>query len=153
MDQQDALYIFQGGPDNVPWFEFVRNHGAERLNDYLREGFYWVCPKGVKIGDRAFIYLTAPLSRIVGLVEVTGEPFWNYPDRFDNSFMAGKRCVRISFLEAFDTESDLLTIWNLRKLFAKDWGWVRYPRGSTKIPATDGIRKSFLELVDEVRNA
>lgn len=135
-------FILQGGPENVEWFEAFQKYG-QRFKNLTH--VYWTCPKSARKGDHAFIYLTAPLSRIVGKADIIGEPFFNdVPYRFDNKFMEGKWCCEIDIEFAFDVDSELLTMKNFRKLFGHDWGWVRYPRGSVKIP--EEILPAFLEL-------
>lgn len=136
-------FIFQGGAENVNFFHLT--DAARRRLQY-----FWTCHKGARKGDTAFIYLCAPLSRIVGRVELIGEPFENIPNMFQNPYMAGKLCVEIEFREYLDESLDLLTARNLKTLFGKDWGWSRYPRGATRIP--DSILPPFLELVGRVRH-
>lgn len=101
------FYIFQGGPE-TKWL----------IEDGHFPTFFWTANKHVKKGEIAFIYLTAPISKIVG-AEVGEVNFYG--------------------------EHESLSMKNLRKLFATDWGWVRYPRGSTRIP--DEIMGSFYELI------
>jgi len=149
------MFIFQGGKENNEWFDFCRKYGADKLNAHLRAmndedtGFFWTCHKQAKKGDEAYIYLTAPLSRIVGKVRLVDKPFQNFPNRFDNSFMDNKLCVEVEFVESYETEN--LTIKEMRNLFGVDWGWVRYPRGSVKIP--EHILPVFNEWVELENNA
>jgi hypothetical protein len=133
-------FIFQGGAENKIWF----------LNKHYRAAagaWFWSAQKTAKVGDIAFIYLTAPLSRIVGKVEIKGEPFYNYPNRFENPIMLNRYCVEVEYKETFEIESELLTMKNLRKVFA-DWSYLRYPRGGVRIP--DAIVPPFLELVGKI---
>lgn len=129
------FYIFQGGPE-TKWL----------IEDGHFPTFFWTANKHVKKGEIAFIYLTAPISKIVGAVRITGEPFFNpaATSMFDNPFMYDKWCVEVGEVN-FYGEHESLSMKNLRKLFATDWGWVRYPRGSTRIP--DEIMGSFYELI------
>lgn len=119
------FWLFQGGPETEWLLE----------DDSPFERFFWTANKHVQKGDVALIYLTAPLSRIVSTVRIVGAPFFNAAatSMFDNPFMYDKWCVEVG--EAVHLGShDELSIANLRKLFSLDWGWVRYPRGSTRIP-------------------
>jgi hypothetical protein len=133
-------FIFQGGPENLRWW--VKN------DLYRHSQWFWSANKHVVPGDKALIYLTAPLSRIVGDVDVIGKPFWN--DRsnsmFENDHMVDKWCVEVGNPFYYGMREDL-TMANLRKLFGVDWGWVRYPRGNTRVPAE--ILESLLELIGE----
>lgn len=112
-----------------------------RRNDlYSNEPWFWTCPKSANKGDFGFVYLNAPVSQIVGCVKFIGEPFYNvdmFP-RWANNWM-----VEIGEVKDFSSNENL-TIAKLRELFP-DGGWLRYPRGKTKIPAE--ILKPFLELV------
>lgn len=136
-------FIFQGGATNVDFFHLT--DAARRRLQY-----FWTCHRSAKRGDEAFIYLTAPLSRIVGRVELVGDPFVNFPDMFENPYMLNKTCVEIEFREYFDESLDLMTARNLKAVFGLDWGWTRYPRGATRIPAD--ILPPFLELVGRARH-
>lgn len=120
------LWLFQGGAE-TEWLLKADESGFDQ--------FFWTANKNVCVGDVALIYLTAPLSAIIATVQIIGEPFFNpaATSMFNNSFMYDKWCVEVG--KAFYLgRHDELTIANLRRLFATDWGWVRYPRGSTRIP-------------------
>lgn len=131
-------YILQGGAEHLDYFENnvrYENFGVE---------FFWTCPKQALKGDICFVYLCAPLSRIVGQVSLIGEPFHNVGNVFKNSIMNGKWCVQIGEVKHIPFRHEL-TMKGLRELFAIDWAWLRYPRGNCKIPAD--IVQPFLELV------
>ena len=130
-------YILQGGPENLGYFE--------HNEDYQDEQWWWSGPKSAKPGDIAFIYLTAPVSRIVGRTEIMGEPFHNMAKIFDNPMMDNRWCVPVKVVIYYPHRFEL-TMAGLRSLFSKDWPWLRYPRGGTKIPAH--ILPPFLELID-----
>ena len=119
------LWLFQGGPE-TEWL---------LQEDSPFDQYFWTANKHVKKGEIALIYLTAPLSRIVATARIVGEPFFNpaATSMFDNPFMFDKWCVELSETVYLGSH-DELSIANLRKLFSLDWGWVRYPRGSTRIP-------------------
>lgn len=119
------FWLFQGGPE-TEWL-------LEEDSPFKR--FFWTANKNVKKGEIAFIYLTAPLSRIMATVRIVGDPFFNSGETsmFDNPFMNDKWCVEVGETVYLGSH-DELSIANLRKLFSVDWGWVRYPRGSTRIP-------------------
>ena len=133
------FYIFQGGPENLRWWlkndEYHRDHQS-----------FWSANKHVRPSDVVFIYLTAPLSRIVGTVSVLGDPFFNprANSMFLNPHMLEKWCVEVGYPFYFGDHEEL-KLSNLRRLFGADWGWVRYPRGNTRIP--NEIVSPFLELI------
>lgn len=131
----ENLWLFQGGAET----EWLIEDG-----DFYQ--FFWTANKHVEVGDVALIYLTAPISGIVGTVRILGKPFFNHAatSMFNNEFMHDKWCVEVGEALYIGRHEDL-TIRNLRKLFAVDWGWVRYPRGSTRIPAD--IVGPLLELL------
>ena len=129
-------YILMSGPELLPYFE----PGADL------EDWWWTVSPSAKVGDQGFIYLTAPVSRIVAQVEITGAPFNNIANVFDNPKCDGKWMSPINLVRLLPARPEL-TIQGLRLLFGTDWGWVRYPRGRTTIPAH--IIKPFLELVNE----
>jgi hypothetical protein len=139
---EPSYYILQGGPENIDFFE---NNAA-----YRDEDWWWSGPKTAKPGDLAFIYLTAPLSRIVGRVKIIGEPFYNAAHIFNNPIMNDRWCVPVGDVLHYPARREL-TMRGLRELFSVDWAWVRYPRGNTRIP--DHIIKPFLELVDGDRES
>lgn len=130
------FWLFQGGAE-VEWL---------LQEDSPFDTYFWTANKHVKKGDIALIYLTAPLSRIMANVRIVGEPFFNpaATSMFDNPFMYDKWCVEVGET-LYHGSHDELSIRNLRKIFSDDWGWVRYPRGSTRIPKE--IEKPLLELL------
>lgn len=130
------FYIFQGGPETEWLLE----------SDSPFDTFFWTANKHVKKGEVAFIYLTAPISKIVAGVNIVGDPFFNpaATSMFDNPFMFDKWCVEVGNTLYYGQHEEL-SMRNMRKLFAADWGWVRYPRGSTRIP--DEIVSPFLEMM------
>jgi hypothetical protein len=164
-----TYYILQGGPENLRWW--LKNE------EYRTWKWFWTANKHIKPGDIAFIYLTSPLSRLVGSVDILGEPFFHFEDtQFDNSHMHNKWCVEVGNPKYFGDVEDKcaecgvfrnthrlrkakglldcpkfvadggpLSMTNLRKLFAVDWGWVRYPRGNTRVP--DEILPALKELI------
>jgi len=132
-----AYYIVMSGPEHLPAFE------QHRLDT---EQWWWSVPKGAKVGDIAFVYLTAPVARIVGRVTITGEPFHNIGKVFDNPKCDNKFMAPVGNA-IYYPEREELTMRGLRRLYSQDWGWVRYPRSMTRIP--DDILPPFLELFDE----
>lgn len=125
--------IVLGGAEHEGFF--VRN------SDYTGEDWFWTVPKDAQIGDICFVYLTAPLSRIVGRFTITGEPFLNlgmFPD------YSGKYMAEIGNVQYYPPKPEL-TIRGLRALFC-DWAWLRYPRNKTRIPPH--ILPPFLELLE-----
>lgn len=150
MAKTPNYYIFQGGPELIKYWLVPE--------EWTGHKWYWSANKHVVAGDKAFIYLTSPQSRIVGEVDVMGEPFFNgQPYAFDNPHMNDKWCVEVGNPIPFtNTALDYtgggpvhLSMMNLRKLFGKDWGWVRYPRGNTRVP--DEILPALLELASQSR--
>lgn len=133
-------FILQGGAEHLDYFENNPRYESAGVE------FFWTCLKQAKKGDTALIYLCAPQSRIVGSVELTGEPFHNVGDMFKNPIMKDKYCVQIGKVKFFPFRREL-TMRGLRELFAIDWAWLRYPRGNTKIPAD--IVQPFLELIQK----
>lgn len=117
---------------------YFKNHEA-----YKNQEWFWVVPKSAKKGDTAFIYLAAPLSRIVGRVSLIEEPFFHVTGIFENKKMQNKWCCRIGEVESFDEKPEI-TMRGLRHLFGNDWRWLSYPRSHAKIPAE--ILEPFLEL-------
>lgn len=131
-------FILQGGAENHDFF--LHNE------IFADEQWFWTVPKGAKKGDIGFVYLCAPLSRIVGRVELTAEPVFNgLPYMFEAEVMRDKWCAEIGKVKYF-REREELKFMGLKKLFGADWGWIRYPRGNTKVPAE--ILQPFLELMD-----
>ena len=128
-------YILMGGAEHLDFFE----HNAR----YAGDQWFWTVPKGARAGEVGFVYLCAPVSRIVGRVEFIAKPFYNvgmFPEWADQ-WMA-----EVGNVVYFPTRHEL-TIRGLRELFSADWGWPRYPRSKTIIPAD--IVQPFLELVKE----
>ena len=168
-------WIFIGGPENLRHWEARRLHDGQQ--------WFWTANKRVRSGDTGFIYLTAPLSRIIGEVDIVGEPFFNHAEggMFSNRYMLDKWCVEVANPVYFTPPGDgcaecgksrdghnrtpgwyeegaceqyqkivsNLSMTNMRKLFAKDWGWVRYSRGNTQVPPH--VLAPFLELIDQNR--
>lgn len=130
-------YILVGGPEHLESFE------KHIYSDPSHE-WYWTLLKQAKIGDIAFIYLTAPVSRIVGQLEVIGEPFYNV-NRFENPKTKNKWMAEVG-KDVYFFERRELTMKGLRELF-HDWNWLFYPRGNTKIPSH--IVEPFLELISD----
>lgn len=127
-------YILLGGAEHLPFFE---NH-----ENFQTEKWFWTVPKSAKIGDIGFVYLCAPVSRIVGQIEIIDEPFFNqhtFPT-WQNNWMSEIGNVK------FFAPCGALTIKGLRALFP-DWSWLRYPRGKTRIPAE--ILTPLLELIND----
>jgi len=133
-------FILQGGAELLFWF---RNH-SHRIG--TSQQFFWTSPKTASKGDKAFIYLCAPESRIVAEVELIAEPFHNVGNMFENDIMRDKWCVEIGNAKYLEPRHEL-KMRGLRELFAIDWAWLRYPRGNTKIPAD--ILQPFLELINQ----
>lgn len=129
-------YIFLGGAENLKYWE------DERLKNHQ---WFWSANKHVLPGDIGYIYLSAPLSRIVGEVDIVGKPFFHHGGTmFSNTHMSDKWCVEVANPRYYGERLDL-TMKNLRSLFAVDWGWVRYPRGNTRVP--DDILPALQELI------
>jgi|CXWL01.1.fsa_nt_gi hypothetical protein len=135
--KKTTYYILQGGPKLIEDWRPVRwPDGSE---------WYWTAHKDAKPGDRAFVYLTAPLSRIIGEVMIVEQPWLNSePYAFDNPIMHGKWCSEVGHPVAYSLHEEGLTIAGLRRLFADEWPWLRYPRGNTRVP--DEILPMLLEL-------
>lgn len=128
-------YVLQGGPESLEFFENSQNFSDEE--------WYWTVPKKAEIGDLGLVYLTAPISRIVGQVEIVQNPFLNLGNVFDNPKMNGKYCAQVEFKKYFQFREDL-TISGLRNLFP-EWSWLFMPRGNTRVPET--LLKPILELI------
>lgn len=131
-----SYWIFQGGPE-TEWL---------LKGDSPFDQYFWTANKHVKVGEVAFIYLTAPISKIVAGVNIVAEPFFNPAETsmFDNEFMFDKWCVEVGNTLYYG-QHEGLSMRNMRTLFSLDWGWVRYPRGSTRVP--DEIVSPFLEML------
>lgn len=130
----DNYYILLGGPEHLEWFE---NFEDDPLSQY-----FWTVPKTARVGETAFVYLTAPVSRIVGKVLLVGEPFFN-KNEFENPHTKKKWMAEIKFVGYFEPRAEL-TMRGLRSLFP-DWAWLGYPRGLTKIPTE--LAQPFMELI------
>ena len=129
-------YVLLGGPEHLPFFE---RHAA-----FAGASWFWTTPKGAQVGDVAFVYMSAPVSRIVGRMEVKAPPFFHLgKTMFDNPQMSDQYVAEIGGVEYFPPRREL-TIKGLRELFP-EWGWLRYPRSKTKIPTE--VLKPFLELM------
>lgn len=127
MSTEPNYYIVLGGPENV---DFFKNHEEQSV----AEQWFWSVPKDAKVGDEALVYLTAPESRIVGKVLITGEPFFHYGNTmFDNPKTRDKWMAEIHAVAYYEPRSEL-TMRGLRSLFP-EWPWLSYPRSATKIPA------------------
>ena len=129
-------YILLGGAEHFDFF--IHN------DKYADQQWFWSAPQKARRGDIGFVYLTAPVSRIVGLVEIMGEPFYNV-NGFQNPKTKNRWMAEVGNVVYFFPRADL-TMSGLRKLF-DDWDWLRYPRSSTKIPAH--IIEPFLEMIAE----
>lgn len=132
-DNKQSYYILLGGPEHLDFFE--------HNEDYVLEDWFWTVPQSAQIGDVAYVYLTAPLSRIVGRVVIIGKPFYNVCE-FDNPKTKNSWMAQINVVKYFKPQHEL-TMRGLRALFP-DWAWLSYPRGKTKIPTE--ILRPFLEL-------
>lgn len=130
-------FILQGGAEHHGWF----THN-EQWADY---DAFWTVPKSAVIGDIGFVYLLAPLSRIVGKVEIITKPELNIGNVFSNEIMDGKWCAEIKFDASYPHHFDL-TLNGMKKLFP-DWRWLKMPRGNTRIP--EHIIEPFLEMINE----
>lgn len=128
-----SYYIALGGPEHLDFFE----HSA----DFTFDEWFWTVPKSAKLYDIAFVYLTAPISRIVGKVMLISATFFNVAE-FDNPKTQRKWMAKIACVGYFNPCPEL-TMRGLRSLFP-DWAWVSYPRSTTKIP--DDIVPPLLEL-------
>jgi hypothetical protein len=129
-------YVLLGGPEHLDFFE----HNS----DYVLEQWFWTVPSTAKVEEKAFIYLTAPVSRIVGKVVIISEPFYNI-GQFDNPHTKNKWMAEVKVVRYFKSQPGL-TIGGLRSLFP-DWRWLAWPQGKTRIP--DEIVEPFLELTDK----
>lgn len=66
--RKSTYYILQGGPENIRyWLDNEK---------WAKHQWFWSANKHILPGDKAFIYLTSPQSRIVGVVDILGEPFF-----------------------------------------------------------------------------
>jgi hypothetical protein len=129
-------YVLLGGPEHLPFFE--RNAAL------AGHKWFWTMVKSAKVGDTCFVYMSAPVSRIVGLFKVVGEPFFHVGNTmFDNPQMRDQYVAEIGGVKYFQPRPEL-TMKGLRELFP-EWGWLRYPRSKTSIP--DKIVVPFLEMV------
>jgi hypothetical protein len=131
----ENYYVLLGGPEHYDYFE---HHEL-----YAGEQWFWTAPKGARVGETAFVYLSAPVSRIVGRFVFVAEPFYNV-GMFDHPRMKDKWVAEFGEVEFFARCLEL-TIGGLRAVFP-DWGWLRYPRSLTRIPAE--IVGPFLELIE-----
>jgi hypothetical protein len=132
-------YIVMSGAEHLDFFE---NNAA-----YQDETWWWTVPPTAREGEEMFAYLTAPVSRIVGRMKITGEPFHNTGNIFPNPKCNGKWMAPVGDVINYPARPEL-SIAGLRKLFGADWGWVRYPRGRTTIPAH--IIQPFMQLIRKV---
>lgn len=126
-------FILQGGAEHLRFFQASEAYLS-------RQQWFWIVTKSAQKGDIGFVYLCAPVSRIVGQVEFLDDPFYNtitFP-RWANNWM-----TEIGNVRYFEPRPEL-TIKGLKPLFP-DWAWLRYPRGKTQIPAE--ILQPFLDLI------
>lgn len=115
-------YVIVGGAEHVDFFTDNARYAGEQ--------WFWSVPSTARVGDRAFVYLTAPASRICGVVDVLAAPFYNVA-MFENPKTHNRWMAEIGNVVNL-VERDL-TIANLRRLF-HDWRWLFYPRGNAQIP-------------------
>lgn len=135
---EQNYYILMGGPEHLDWFEHFED-------DPLSQ-FFWTVTKNAHVDEVGFVYLTAPVSRIVGKVLLIGEPFFHIGNSmFEHAQTKDKWMAEIRVVEYFAARP-ALTFKGLQALFP-DWAWLTYPRGKTKIPAE--IVQPFLELMNE----
>jgi hypothetical protein len=129
-------YVLLGGPEHLDFFQ--------NNSQYAGTQWFWTMVKGARVGETCFVYMSAPVSRFVGRIEVVGEPFFHVGSTmFDNPKMRDQYVAEIGKVVYFAPRPEL-SISGLRKLFT-DWGWLRYPRSKTRIP--DDLVKPFLELM------
>ncbi len=141
-DQNKNYYILLGGPEHYDFFEHHERYSGDT--------WFWTMLKGARVGDICFVYMSAPVSRIVGQFEVTGEPFFHFGNSmFDSPKLRDQYVAEIGNVTFFESRPEL-TIKGLRQLF-HDWGWPRYPRSKIKIPAE--IIKPFLELIRKTKGS
>lgn len=124
--------ILIGGAEN---YDFI-----EHNDRYWHERRFWTVLKSTRMTETAFIYLRAPVSRIVGQVEIVGAPFYNV-DRFTN--WKNRWMAEVGRVVYFFPKEEL-TLRGLRRIFL-DWPWLRYPRCNTMVPAA--VLKPFMELM------
>lgn len=142
-------YIFMGGSENLVYWLQNKDYSDDSFGR-SNEQWFWSCNRHCQVGEKAFVYLCSPLSRIVGEVDILGEPFYNdaQAEMFDNQHMQNKWVCEVGNPVYFG-QHDALTMKNLKALFGVDWGWVRYPRGNTKVPVE--ILPVLQELINSVR--
>ena len=138
VDPAPQHFVLLGGGEHLPYF--LNN------DDWNQYEWFWTVPKSAKKGDLAFIYLTAPVSAIVGRVELVEEPWFHVDGFFDNPKMKNKQVARIGNVTPLTGRTDL-TMKSLRTLFGRDWPWLGYPRSHVRIPAD--ILPPFLELINQ----
>lgn len=129
-------YVLLGGPENLRFFE--------RREAYAGRAWLWTMVKDARVGESCFVYLSAPVSRFVGRFKVKAEPFYHVgTTMFSHPQLRDTWVAKVGDVEYFTGRPEL-AIKRLRELFP-DWGWLRYPRGKTRIP--DEVLKPFLELM------
>lgn len=122
--------------------DYDRADGDCLLKNSGDDHVVWTAHKNMKPGDRAFFYITAPVSAIVAAGTVFYEPWTN---ENLNSRWSNYPMTEIGDLVHLP-EAKRLRIGRLRKLFP-DWNWLRYPRANARIP--DDISFPFIELFNE----
>jgi hypothetical protein len=133
-------YILLGGPEHLDFFENYEEPS-------IAEQWFWTVPKAARVYEIAFVYLTAPVSRIAGKLMIVGKPFYN-TNEFENPKTQNKWMAEVNAVGYFKPRPEL-TLQGLRALFP-DWGRLSYPRSKTSIPAD--IVQPFLELIKEAEN-
>lgn len=128
-------FVLLGGGEHLPYF---LNH-----EDYNQYEWFWTVPKAAKKGDHGYIYLTAPVSGIVGRVTIVDDPWFHVDGFFDNPFLMNKQVAKISEVVTF-TRRRYFTMKFLRRVFGRDWPWLTMPRSHVRIP--EHILPAFLEL-------
>jgi hypothetical protein len=131
-----SYYVLLGGPEH---FNFFKNHSR-----YRKHQWFWTVPKDAQPGETGFVYMSAPVTRLVGQLEIIAEPFYNV-DMFAGEKVKNRWMAEIGKVKYFEERADL-TIRGLRALFP-EWGWLRYPRSKVRIP--DEMLQPFLELIND----
>ena len=103
-----------------------------------REIMRWTCRKEAVYGDIAAIYLTAPISSIVGYGMIYSEP-----EIEEESDWADKYFADIGRFRLF-AENDFVPIRRLKELFP-EWKYLAQPRRTGIAP--DAITGALVELL------